>query len=247
MAVAAAAAAIRRNARNQAKETVTARESDKLRRRVGDLAPKTEMQARYIQAILENDQVFGLGPAGTGKTYVATTIAADMLASGAVLRIVLCRPAVEVEEKHGFLPGDQGEKMAPWARPLIEVLEGRLGKAAFQKMIAAGRIEVLPFSYIRGLTLDGCFVILDEAQNTTPGQMKAFLTRIGEGTKVVIDGDITQVDLKGNVKSGLNEALRLVREFDIPAPIIEFTRHDIVHSGICRMWVDAFEGYRHVA
>ncbi|MBG9445612.1 PhoH family protein [Cytobacillus firmus] len=164
---------------------------------------KTLGQRQYIHAIRQNDLVFGIGPAGTGKTYLAVVMAVNALKNGNVKRIILTRPAVEAGESLGFLPGDLKEKVDPYLRPLYDALHGILGAEHTQRMIERGTIEIAPLAYMRGRTLDDAFVILDEAQNTTQAQMKMFLTRLGFGSKMIITGDRTQVDLPKGVKSGL--------------------------------------------
>ena len=164
---------------------------------------KTIGQRHYIQAIKRNDLVFGIGPAGTGKTYLAVVMAINALKNGKVKRIILTRPAVEAGESLGFLPGDLKEKVDPYLRPLYDALHDLLGTEQTQRMIERGTIEIAPLAYMRGRTLDDAFVILDEAQNTTEAQMKMFLTRLGFGSKMVITGDRTQIDLPKGVKSGL--------------------------------------------
>ncbi|MCM3161828.1 PhoH family protein [Metabacillus litoralis] len=167
---------------------------------------KTLGQRQYISAIQKKDLVFGIGPAGTGKTYLAVVMAVNALKLGSVKRIILTRPAVEAGESLGFLPGDLKEKVDPYLRPLYDALHDVLGMEHTQRLIERGTIEIAPLAYMRGRTLDDAFVILDEAQNTTPEQMKMFLTRLGFGSKMVITGDITQVDLPKGVKSGLATA-----------------------------------------
>ncbi|MBU7005888.1 PhoH family protein [Phosphitispora fastidiosa] len=168
--------------------------------------PKTHGQKRYVDAIAENDIVFGIGPAGTGKTYLAVAMAAKALKEKAINRLIITRPAVEAGEKLGFLPGDLQEKVNPYLRPLYDSLYDILGTDKTQKLLEKNIIEIAPLAYMRGRTLDDAFIILDEAQNTTPEQMKMFLTRIGFGSKAVITGDVTQVDLPRGQYSGLLEA-----------------------------------------
>jgi phosphate starvation-inducible protein PhoH and related proteins len=175
---------------------------------------KTLGQRRYISAIKKYDIVFGVGPAGTGKTYLAVVMAIQALKKGQVKRIVLTRPAVEAGENLGFLPGDLQEKVDPYLRPLYDALYDVFGAENVAKSMERGVIEVAPLAYMRGRTLDDSFVILDEAQNTTPEQMKMFLTRLGFGSKMVITGDVTQVDLPKGKKSGLHEAMRILRHVD---------------------------------
>jgi phosphate starvation-inducible protein PhoH and related proteins len=174
------------------------------------IKPRTLGQHKYIKAIREHDIVFGIGPAGTGKTYLAVVMAVQALKSKAVNRIVLTRPAVEAGEKLGFLPGDLQEKVDPYLRPLYDGLHDVLGAETAQKYIERGIIEIAPLAYMRGRTLDDAFIILDEAQNTTPAQMKMFLTRLGFASKAVVTGDITQVDLLKGQTSGLMEVQRIL-------------------------------------
>jgi len=173
---------------------------------------KTHGQKVYIDAIKNNDIVFGIRPAGTGKTFLAVAMAVTAFRNKEVNRIVLTRPAVEAGEKLGFLPGDLQNKVDPYLRPLYDALYEMLGFETYQKYLEKGMIEVAPLAYMRGRTLDDSFIILDEAQNTTPEQMKMFLTRIGFGSKAVITGDITQIDLPGDKKSGLKEVINILKE-----------------------------------
>ncbi len=174
------------------------------------LKPKTHGQKRYVEAIRQNDLVFGIGPAGTGKTYLAVAMAARALRDKEVSRLVITRPAVEAGEKLGFLPGDLQEKVNPYLRPVYDSLYDILGIDKTQKMLEKNTIEIAPLAYMRGRTLNDAFIILDEAQNTTPEQMKMFLTRLGFGSKAVITGDVTQVDLPKGQFSGLLEAKRIL-------------------------------------
>lgn len=205
------------------------------------LRPLNKRQGEYIKAITHGDQVFTLGPAGTGKTYIAAAIAADMLLDEKIEKVVLSRPAVGVDEEHGFLPGDIQRKIAPWVVPFTEVMQKRMGKDRYKAAMSNGQIEIVPIAYMRGRTFDKALVFLDEAQNTTYSQIKMFLTRIGEGAKVIVNGDIRQTDLEG--QSGLALALDVIRRHDLPVPIVEFTNEDVVRSGICKLWATAFEGY----
>jgi phosphate starvation-inducible protein PhoH and related proteins len=203
----------------------------------GIMEPRTEAQRVYINSIEVNSITFGVGPAGTGKTFIAAGCAAKAYLEGRVKKIIVTRPAVEAEEELGFLPGTVEDKFAPWFTPFRIELEKHLGKGAVECMIKNEHILVLPLAYMRGWTFDGAFVALDEAQNTTPNQMKLFLTRIGEDSIVVIDGDITQKDIKG--KSGLEDAMsRLGNRASIAC--VEFTIDDIVRSGICRQICEAY-------
>lgn len=207
-----------------------------------DLAGKTPNQTRLIDSIHSNDQTIVLGPAGTGKTYISATAATVMLLRGEIDKMILCRPAVEAEgESYGALPGNIRQKMAPWTYPILEVMQRHVGKSRVDRMIASGVIEVVPFGFMRGLTFDRAFVLLDEAQNTTPKQMKLFLTRIGEEARVVINGDISQSDIK--VESGLSVAMTLAKRCSIPIGLVEFENEDIVRSAIARQWVEAFDAH----
>ena len=198
----------------------------------------TPVQGRYIEAISTNQLTFGIGPAGTGKSFVATCLAADALMDQRVERIIITRPVVEAGEELGFLPGELSEKVQPYFAPVRAILERRLGRGACEMFMKNGRIEFMPLAYMRGHTLDNSFIILDEAQNTTPSQMKLFLTRLGENTRVVVDGDPRQKDLAG--PSGLIDALKRLR--GIPSiDVVEFTRKDVVRSGLVQHIVEAYE------
>lgn len=199
-------------------------------------------QADYLDALRCSPQVIVLGPAGTGKTWIAATHAADLYRAGQVGKIVLTRPNVPCGRSLGFFPGSLEEKFAPWAAPIIEAIKERIGAAAYDIALKKGDIEMVPFEVMRGRSWKDAFVLLDEAQNTTPAEIKMFLTRIGEDCSVVINGDISQCDL--DVASGLRVALDLVAKGRLPVPVIEFTLADIVRSGICAMWVRAFEEAR---
>lgn len=204
------------------------------------ITPKTIGQKRYIDAIRKNDIVFGIGPAGTGKTYLAMAMAITSLFNKMVKRIILTRPAVEAGEKLGFLPGDLEEKVNPYLRPLYDALNDMMEFERFQSLISRGIIEVAPLAFMRGRTLNDSFVILDEAQNTTTDQIKMFLTRMGFSSKVVITGDITQIDLPNNVKSGLVECIDILK--DITG--IEFcfmSEQDVVRHPLVQEIIKAFE------
>ena len=175
------------------------------------IAPRSAAQAPYVKAMREHELVFGLGPAGTGKTYLAVAAAIDLLMAGKVERIILSRPAVEAGERLGFLPGDLREKVDPYLRPIFDALNDMLPADQLAKRLASGEIEVAPIAFMRGRTLAHAFVILDEAQNTTPVQMKMFLTRLGEGSRMVVTGDPTQIDLPPGTRSGLADALEALR------------------------------------
>ncbi|SET61362.1 phosphate starvation-inducible protein PhoH [Oceanobacillus limi] len=201
---------------------------------------KTLGQKKYIQAIKSNDLVFGIGPAGTGKTYLAVVMAVHALKNGAVKRIILTRPAVEAGESLGFLPGDLKEKVDPYLRPLYDALHDVLGAEHTLRLIERETIEVAPLAYMRGRTLDDAFVILDEAQNTTPEQMKMFLTRLGFGSKMVITGDITQIDLPKGVKSGLQTANNLLSDVK-GISFIHLKETDVVRHPLVQRIINAYE------
>jgi len=193
-------------------EDVTTSAMPVLMTRRGDLHGRTPRQVAYLQQIQDHDITFGIGPAGTGKTYLAVASAVDAMTRDRVKRIVLVRPAVEAGERLGFLPGDLNQKVDPYLRPLYDALYDLAGYDTVNKMFERGAIEVAPLAYMRGRTLNQSFIILDEAQNTTPEQMKMFLTRIGFGTKAVITGDVTQIDLQRHQKSGLVEAQKVLKD-----------------------------------
>ncbi|WP_102026989.1 PhoH family protein [Salirhabdus sp. Marseille-P4669] len=201
---------------------------------------KTLGQRAYITAIKTNDLVFGVGPAGTGKTYLAVVMAVQALRAGSIKRIILTRPAVEAGESLGFLPGDLKEKVDPYLRPLYDALHDVMGTEHTARLMERGTIEVAPLAYMRGRTLDDAFVILDEAQNTTPEQMKMFLTRLGFGSKMVINGDITQIDLPKGVKSGLYVAegrLRKIKGIEF----VYLKQSDVVRHPLVQKIIDAYE------
>lgn len=201
---------------------------------------KTLGQKSYISAIKANDLVFGIGPAGTGKTYLAVVMAVHALKNGLVKRIILTRPAVEAGESLGFLPGDLKEKVDPYLRPLYDALHDVLGVEHTLRLIERETIEIAPLAYMRGRTLDDAFVILDEAQNTTPAQMKMFLTRLGFGSKMVITGDITQIDLPKGVKSGLHVAQQLLNSVD-GIGFIHLSQTDVVRHPLVQRIIEAYE------
>lgn len=203
------------------------------------LRARSDRQLQLIRAIKASDQVFTLGPAGTGKTFVPTAMAADMLLSKKISQIILSRPAVEAGEKLGFLPGKLEQKIAPWVIPFIDVLEQRLGKVNVAQLMKDGVIRVEDFAHMRGRTFNDAVILLDEAQNTTVAQMKMFLTRVGENTKIVVNGDVSQKDIPS--ASGLAHALHLAKVHTLPVEIVEFRHEDIVRSGITRMWAIAFD------
>ena len=203
---------------------------------------RTVGQKKYIDLIRKNTIVFGIGPAGTGKTFLAVAAASTAFRNKEVSRIILTRPAVEAGEKLGFLPGDLQMKIDPYLRPLYDALFEMFGAETYQKHIERGSIEIAPLAYMRGRTLDDSFIILDEAQNTTPEQMKMFLTRLGSGSRAIITGDITQVDLPFGKKSGLTEAMKILRGIDDIA-IHEFNERDVVRHRLVQKIVIAYDKY----
>ena len=204
--------------------------------------PKTLGQKKYVDQIREKMIVFGIGPAGTGKTYLAMAMAITAFRNDEVSRIILTRPAIEAGENLGFLPGDLQSKVDPYLRPLYDALYQIMGAESFQKNMEKGLIEVAPLAYMRGRTLDNAFIILDEAQNTTPAQMKMFLTRIGFGSKVIVTGDATQKDLPMHVKSGLDVAAQVLRRVE-GISFCELTSKDVVRHPLVQQIVQAYETY----
>jgi len=215
-------------------------EGPRLLTRRADLHGRTPRQVQYLEHILAHDIAFGIGPAGTGKTYLAVACAVDALERDKVKRIVLVRPAVEAGERLGFLPGDLAQKVDPYLRPLYDALYDLMGFDKVGKLLERGTIELAPLAYMRGRTLNHAFVILDEAQNTTPEQMKMFLTRIGFGAKAMVNGDVTQIDLGRGQKSGLIEARRILAEVRGIA-FTEFTAADVVRHPLVARIIDAYE------
>jgi phosphate starvation-inducible PhoH-like protein len=215
-------------------------EGPTLQTRRADLQGRTPNQVRYLQHIMGSDLTFGIGPAGTGKTFLAVACAVDALERSAVQRIVLTRPAVEAGERLGFLPGDLSQKVDPYLRPLYDALYDLMGFDRVTKAFEKGLIEVAPLAFMRGRTLSHAFVILDEAQNTTPEQMKMFLTRIGFGTKAVVTGDVSQIDLPKSAKSGLIEAQRILKQVKGIA-FCKFTSADVVRHPLVGRIVDAYD------
>ena len=205
-----------------------------------DLHGRTPHQVEYIERILTHDCTFGIGPAGTGKTYLAVACGVDAIERDKVKRIVLVRPAVEAGERLGFLPGDLAQKVDPYLRPLYDALYDLMGFEKTGKLLERGTIELAPLAYMRGRTLNHAFVILDEAQNTTPEQMKMFLTRIGFGAKAVVNGDVTQIDLARGQKSGLIEARRILQDVRGIA-FTEFGAQDVVRHPLVARIIDAYE------
>ena len=220
------------------------RESPVLRTRRADLHGRTPNQIAYLTHIQHHDITFGIGPAGTGKTYLAVACAVDALERDAVKRIVLVRPAVEAGERLGFLPGDFAQKVDPYLRPLYDALYDLMGFDKTAKLFERNTIEIAPLAYMRGRTLNHSFIILDEAQNTTPEQMKMFLTRIGFGTKAVITGDVTQIDLARGQRSGLIEARRILADVRGIA-FTDFTSADVVRHPLVQRIISAYEKHTH--
>lgn len=214
------------------------RYADKNEKKIIELVAKTSKQKEYIKALVDNPQVVVLGPAGTGKTYVASTFAAKLYNEKKIDKIILTRPNVPSGRSLGFFPGTLEEKMAPWLGPVVDVLNKHLGKTVVDLAIKNENIQVLPFETMRGRSFENALVILDEAQNTTYEEMKMFLTRIGEDTTVIINGDISQSDLKKD--SGLSHTINMINKYKLPVPIVEFGVNDIVRSGLCKEWVKAF-------
>ena len=223
-------------------EDVTSTAMPVLMTKRGDLHGRTPRQVEYLQQIQDHDITFGIGPAGTGKTYLAVASAVDAMTRDRVKRIVLVRPAVEAGEKLGFLPGDLNQKVDPYLRPLYDALYDLAGYDTVNKMFERGAIEVAPLAYMRGRTLNQSFIILDEAQNTTPEQMKMFLTRIGFGTKAVITGDVTQIDLPKHQKSGLVEAAKILKNVKGIA-FTHFLSADVVRHPLVQKIIHAYEEY----
>jgi len=208
-----------------------------LQRTRAALRPKTSTQGAYIKAITGNQQVICLGPAGTGKTYIAAMMAADALLDGRVSQVILTRPNVGAGESIGYFPGTLEEKMAPWMSPITSVMRQRMGRGHFDEALGK-KIRIVPLETIRGESFENAFIILDEAQNTSLHQLKAFVTRQAEGSVCVINGDVRQSDLGRD--SGLLRLIEIIENQNLPVPVVEFGVDDIVRSGICRDWVIAF-------
>ena len=204
------------------------------------ITPRSPVQAAYIEAMQRDELVLGLGPAGTGKTYLAVCYAVEMLITGRVDRLVLSRPAVEAGENLGFLPGDMREKVDPYLRPLYDALHDTMPADQVMKKLESGEIEIAPLAFMRGRTLSNAFVILDEAQNTTPIQMKMFLTRLGENSRMVVTGDLSQVDLPKGVKSGLQDAVDTLVGID-SVSFVRFSERDVVRHRLVSHIVRAYE------
>ena len=202
------------------------------------LVPKTDKQKELLDALKSYQQVFILGPAGTGKTYVTATYAADLYTTKEIDKIVITRPHVAVGKELGFLKGDLEEKTKPWALPVLDVLEKHLGKGTVETGIKNGNIEMAPLALMRGRSFDNAFIIVDETQNITTHELKMLLTRVGEGTTIVLNGDVQQSDLKE--ADGLSKVIHLAKKHMMPVPIIEFSVDDIIRSDICAMWVKVF-------
>ena len=207
-------------------------------KKTSGLVPRTDNQKALIDALKTNTQVFILGPAGTGKTYVTATFAADLYTTKEIDKIVITRPHVAVGKELGFLKGDLHEKTMPWALPVLDVLEKHLGKGTVETGIKNGNIEMAPLALMRGRSFDNAFIIVDETQNITTHELKMLLTRVGEGSTIVLNGDIQQSDLKE--ADGLSKIIHLAKKHMLPVPIIEFGVDDIVRSDICAEWVKVF-------
>ncbi len=204
------------------------------------ITPRSPNQAEYIRSILSHPLVFGLGPAGTGKTYLAVAAGLTLYLEGKIERLIFCRPAIEAGERLGFLPGDMKEKVDPYLRPIYDALQDMLPLDVLEKKMQLGEIEVAPLAFMRGRTLARSFIILDEGQNTTPSQMQMFLTRLGENSKMVINGDLTQTDLPRGEKSGLNDATDVLKR--IPdVKFTHFTRKDVIRHDLVSKIVEAYE------
>jgi phosphate starvation-inducible PhoH-like protein len=223
-------------------EEVEAASTLTIRTRRKPVSPRTPLQAEYIRAMTANDLVFGVGPAGTGKTYLAVAMAVQMLSSGDIDRLILCRPAVEAGERLGFLPGDMKEKIDPYLQPLYDGLRDTLREGELTKRMENGEIEVAPLAFMRGRTLKNSFVILDEAQNATTMQMKMFLTRLGENSRMVVTGDLSQTDLPGHQRSGLAEALEVLRDVETIS-VVRFSDKDVVRHRLVAEIVKAYDSY----
>ncbi len=204
------------------------------------ISPRSPNQKHYIEAIRNNDMVFGVGPAGTGKTFLAVAAAVHMYQEGLIERMVFCRPAVEAGENLGFLPGDMLEKIDPYLRPIFDALHDMMPPEEVPKKIESGDIEIAPLAFMRGRTLKNAFVVLDEAQNTTSMQMKMFLTRMGEGTRMVITGDPSQVDLPNNTQSGLKEAMSILSNVE-EVPFVHFDAADVVRHKLVSKIIEAYD------
>lgn len=233
-------AAVRLSGDNVDSQTVQDLSNIVLKTKKRHIYPRSATQAEYIQTMMQNELVFGLGPAGTGKTYLAVALAVSMMLEGAIDKIILSRPAVEAGENLGFLPGDLKDKVDPYLRPLYDALYEMLPAEQVDKKIALGEIEIAPLAFMRGRTLSNAFIILDEAQNTTPMQMKMFLTRLGENSRMVVNGDLSQVDLPRGVVSGLRDALEVLKGTSNIGSV-RFSAADVVRHGLVAKIVKAYE------
>ena len=231
----------RRNVRSYETAEIIEFQSSKfeVERTLLPIKPLNPTQAAYLDALRTGPQVVVLGPAGTGKTWIAATHAADLYRNGLIDKIILTRPNIPCGRSLGYFPGTLEAKFAPWAAPVIEAIKERIGVAAYEIALKHGDIELVPFEVMRGRSWKNAFVLLDEAQNTTVAEIKTFLTRIGEDCTVVINGDVSQCDL--DHASGLRTVIHLIKSQMLSVPVIEFTREDIVRSGVCAMWVRAFD------
>lgn len=207
-------------------------------KKTSGMVPKTERQKELVEALQNSQQIFILGPAGTGKTYVTATYAADLYTTKEIDKIVITRPHVAVGKELGFLKGDLTEKTMPWALPVLDVLEKHLGKGTVETGIKNGNIEMAPLALMRGRSFDNAFIIVDETQNITTHELKMLLTRVGEGTTIVLNGDVQQSDLKE--ADGLTKVIHLAKKHMLPVPVIEFGVDDIIRSDITAMWVKTF-------
>jgi len=224
----------------QAKKLKTRRvetKHDEKKNRIS-LVPRNDNQKHYINSLDDSDQVIVFGPAGTGKTYVVSTYAANAFHMKDINKIVITRPHVAVGRDIGFLPGTLEEKSAPWALPVLDVIQKHLGKGVVETALKSGNIEVAPLALMRGRSFERCFVICDEAQNITIQELKMLVTRIGSGSKLVLNGDVQQSDLKE--ADGLSKIVHLAKKHQLPIPIVEFGVNDIVRSDICRQWITTF-------
>ena len=203
-----------------------------------ELIPRNDNQALYIKALEDSDQVIVFGPSGTGKTYVVSTFAANLYHLKVIDKIVITRPHIAVGKEIGFLPGTLEEKAAPWALPVLDVLEKKLGKGVVETAVKAGNIEVAPLALMRGRSFEDAFIICDESQNITFHELKMLLTRVGDGSKLVLNGDVMQSDLKE--ADGLTKVVHIVKKHMLPVPIVEFGVDDIVRSSMTKLWVETF-------
>jgi len=208
--------------------------------KVSNLTPLNENQELYINAFKHHEQIIVLGPSGTGKTFIAASVAANMYATKQISKIIITRPAVSVGKSLGALPGDLHDKFGPWLSPVLSVLEDRLTKGVVETGIKNGNIQMAPLEYMRGASYKNAFILADECQNLDVAQFKMLVTRVGENCKLVMNGDIRQSDIKE--QSGLSKALMLIDKYNIDAAVVEFTLDDVVRSDICKQWLTAFYG-----